>query len=97
MSRFYGTLQGGRGQVTRTGSGVSGLTTYAAGWGGAVKVTVRAGADGEDHFIVELVPWAASGGTTTLLAAGTLDARWPGMEGSERSTFEPEYDDEEEA
>ncbi len=73
MSHFYGTLQGNRGEATRCGSKASGVTTYAAGWGGAVRVTVYE-QDGEDRYSVSLTPWQSSGGQSRLLAEGKLDA-----------------------
>lgn len=40
MSRFYGSLNGGRGESTRTGTKNSGLRAHARGWhiGGKVEV-----------------------------------------------------------
>lgn len=73
MARFYGTLRGNRGEATRMGTPTSGLTTYAAGWRGAIRVRVFASGD-VDRFIVERVPWMSSGGRTTVLAHGVLNA-----------------------
>jgi len=79
MSRFYGTLQGSRGEATRCGTKDSGVETYAAGWSGAIRVKVYPGANGEDRYIVSLVPWQSSGGSSRILSEGVLDANpWPG-------------------
>lgn len=74
MSHFYGTLQGNRGQATRGGSRDSGITTQAAGWGGAIKVETFVGDDGKDQFAIHLTPWKGSGGRARLIACGHLDA-----------------------
>jgi hypothetical protein len=54
MARFFGTLQGGRGEATRLGHASSGLRATAASWSG--KVCVQAYADeprngGDDDFV----------------------------------------------
>jgi len=73
MSHFYGTLQGQAGRATRCGSKRSGLTTYAAGWGGAVRVHVFQDSDtDEDRYTVDLVPWGCGGGSPRRLAEGEL-------------------------
>ena len=73
MSHFYGTLEGNRGEVTRCGSKASGITSYAAGWRGAIRVDVFE-RDGEDRFQVTLVPWQNSGGIHQVIAEGVLNA-----------------------
>ena len=74
MSHFYGTLQGGAGEATRTGSKKSGLTATAAGWKGAIETEVWINEAGDDYFRVVLRPWKGSGGKTIPLFAGKLDA-----------------------
>jgi len=71
MSRLYGTLQGARGEATRCGHRT--LTTLAAGWRGAIRVTVDAHGDGSDYYTIELVPWKNSGGKSRVLMTGVLD------------------------
>ena len=61
MSRFYGTVQGNRGKVTRCGNASSGLVTEAAGWGGCIEVIVYDRDGDEDGFIVSMQPWQDSG------------------------------------
>lgn len=74
MAHFYGKLQGSRGEVTRCGTKNSGLTTVAAGWGGAIEVTVRQDSEGNDVFEVALIPWQGSGGRRYTLSQGVLDS-----------------------
>ena len=76
MSHFYGTLDGmARTTATRRGNKNSGITTYAAGWSGAIRVTVWHDDDtGKDKFCVDLVPWQSSGGYSKELANGELTA-----------------------
>ncbi len=73
MSHFYGTLQGSRGTATRCGTKNSGLQTNAAGWRGAIQVTIFED-NGVDRFKVSLVPWQNSGGQSVVLATGELDS-----------------------
>ena len=61
MSRFYGTVQGNRGQATRCGNASSGLTTETAGWDGCIEVTVYDRDGDGDGFIVSMQPWMGSG------------------------------------
>ncbi len=75
MAHFYGTVVGNRGEVTRCGGKASGVTTHAAGWRGAIEVTVFASDDGADCYEVTLVPWHGSGGSRQVLARGALDAQ----------------------
>ena len=74
MAHFYGTLAGYRGKTSRLGTKDSGLTTTAAGWKGAISVTVTE-VDGIDYYTVSLGPWQGSGGEYVKLASGKLDAR----------------------
>ena len=73
MSHFYGTLQGARGEATRRGRKTTGLTTTAASWKGAVRVTLtHAEETGRDVAEVRLVPWHGSG-VDRLLYRGPVD------------------------
>jgi hypothetical protein len=45
MARFYGSMRGNRGEVTRLGSGKSGITAHVRGWD--IGVTVRIFVDRE--------------------------------------------------
>lgn len=48
MARFYGTVQGGRGQASRLGHPNSGLTTVAHSYTGRIRVDLF-DRKGEDH------------------------------------------------
>ena len=61
MSRFYGTVQGSRGQATRCGDTAHGLVTEAAGWGGCIEVMVYDRDEDEDGFVVSMTPWHGKG------------------------------------
>jgi hypothetical protein len=77
MSHFYGTVDGKRqkSEATRRGFKDSGLTTFAAGWSGAVRVDIRHDSEtGKDIFEVSLVPWRNSGGRERVIATGELDS-----------------------
>jgi hypothetical protein len=73
MSHFYGTLKGSRGEATRCGTTKSGLETWAAGWGGAVRVCVYHH-DGQDWVRVTMEPWKGIG-PHKLLYSGPLGIR----------------------
>jgi hypothetical protein len=88
MSHFYGKLQGSRGEVTRCGTKSSGITTYAAGWRGAIRVDVSQNEDGLDSFTVYLEPWQGSGGLQIVLADGLLDSSRP----SQTTVFQPDHE-----
>lgn len=60
MSHFYGLVEGSRGVVGRCGHKKSGLETWAAGWGGAVRVQVYH-KDGQDMVRVTKQPWRGAG------------------------------------
>ena len=61
MAHFYGTLQGNRGEATRAGSKMSGMTTVCASWSGAVQCQAFVNDDGEDWVVVEKVNWCGVG------------------------------------
>lgn len=72
MSHFYGSLKGGRGEVTRTGHKTSGIETYAATWNGAIRVVVYwSELDKCDKFRVERTTWQGKGDYTAI-ANGTF-------------------------
>ena len=60
MAQFYGTLQGQRGEVTRTGGKQSGIRIVAASWEGAIEVNVRE-MNGKEIYLVEAIPWQGKG------------------------------------
>jgi hypothetical protein len=65
MARFYGSIQGCRGQATRLGGAGSGLRTVAASWSGSVKVYLR-DHDGVDWCHVTLDTWNGAGKAQVL-------------------------------
>jgi len=79
MARFYGKVQGRRGEgASRLGSETSGLTVTAAGWQGALKVQLTVDEEtGRARYLVTLTPGKGSGGATTVLLTGELDAAAP--------------------
>jgi len=73
MSALYGTLQGAKGMATRCGHRE--LTTQAASWDGAVRVTLNNDKKtGSTSYVVELVPWHGSG-EYKKLAEGIMEKR----------------------
>jgi len=71
MSRFYGRVQGNRGQATRCGNATSGLVTEAAGWGGCIEVCVYYVDGDTEGFIVTMKPWHGSGDSVRI-ASGII-------------------------
>jgi hypothetical protein len=53
MSRFYGSLQGSRGMVTRLGGASSGIESHARGWHIGVRVVCYV-EDGQDMVRVDI-------------------------------------------
>ena len=75
MSRFYGSVQGSRGEATRLGGKESGLITKAAGWGGCIEVWVYYCKTHEaDMFEVRLKQWGSSRGEPRVIAEGFLNS-----------------------
>jgi hypothetical protein len=58
MSRFYGTIQGSRGQATRCGH--RDMNATAASWSGAAYAYVSADGD-RDMAWLRLAPWHGAG------------------------------------
>ena len=58
MSRFYGTVQGNRGQATRRG--INTMVTYCASWHGAIRCCAF-NRNGEDWVTVTMEPWQGEG------------------------------------
>lgn len=66
MSRFYGTLDGSRGQATRCGTASSGMRSIAASWSGAAMATTYtkawfSSADDTDCATLDLTTWHGAG------------------------------------
>jgi hypothetical protein len=60
MSRYYGVVQGNRGEAHRGGSSSSGLSTTCASWHGSVCCHAYE-LDGKDMVTVKLEPWQGKG------------------------------------
>lgn len=60
MDRFYGGVQGTRGQAHRLGTAKTGITTVAASYQGAIEVRLRA-VNGLDRAEVRFIPWRGVG------------------------------------
>lgn len=66
MSRFYASIQGNRGEVTRQGTAKSGINAHPRGWD--LGVRVRGYADGDDNvFAVWLTSGSGYGGPADKL------------------------------
>lgn len=66
MSRFYGTLDGSRGQATRCGTASSGMRSVAASWSGAAMATTYtkarfSSAEDTDRATLDLAMWHGTG------------------------------------
>lgn len=59
MARFYGSMQGTRGQATRMGSAKSGFDAHIRGWTVGVRVQLR---DEEGHDVVYIYETGGSNG-----------------------------------
>ena len=66
MSRFYGVVQGNRGDAHRTGSTESGIDATAASWAGAVTAKVYVGEGDEDWVDVRFCKWSGCGSDLSL-------------------------------
>ncbi len=71
MAHFYGSAQGSHNEVSRLGGKESGMVTYCAGWGGAVRSYAWVNAEGVDMIRVEKVQWKGIG-ESKLLYEGPL-------------------------
>jgi len=62
MAHFYGSVQGHKGSVTRTGSKNSGYNATVASWEGAVTVVAWYNEEkNEDWVTVRLTTWKGAG------------------------------------
>ena len=72
MSRFYGTMQGSRGETTRTGTKASDLRAHVRGWDFGVRVCVYDD-DGVDTALVYLTSGSNGAGRDRYI--GTFTAK----------------------
>lgn len=78
MSKFYGSLKGSRGEVTRCGTLGSGITAHVRGWDAGIRVHVRISNDSTGkHEIVEALIEVTGGsslpGSRSTLRLGKED------------------------
>ncbi len=66
MAHFYGKIEGPNANITRAGTKTSGLVTYIAGWGGAVRSYAWVNGEGVDMVRVEKVRWKGVGESKLL-------------------------------
>ena len=52
MSHFYGSLQGDRGEVTRRGNKVSGISSHVRGWDIGVRVEAQITPEGKSQCLI---------------------------------------------
>lgn len=73
MSRFYGSMQGSKGEATRQGTAKSGITGHIRGWhiGGRVIMSVNE----KDEDVVSLTVTHGSNGGGQSLCLGTFVLR----------------------
>jgi len=57
MARFYGSMQGTRGEATRMGDTKNGFDAHVRGWNVGVRITCRVDKDGKD--VIEV--WETGG------------------------------------
>lgn len=68
MSRFYGSMQGSRGEATRCGTPASGITAHVHGWDLGVRTYVEVCPScGGDRVIAEL-----TGGSNCTSVDGSI-------------------------
>jgi len=81
MAHFYGSMQGGRGETTRTGTKNSGLSAHIRGWNVGVLVDVKH-VDGKDIIEVRRTggsnnpnsqPWKFSGNSEPVIISYVVD------------------------
>lgn len=54
MAHFYGSMRGGRQEVTRTGHKTTGLNCHIRGWNVGIKAQARVGSSGRDECVATL-------------------------------------------
>lgn len=69
MSRFYGSIQGGRGEATRQGHTASGIIGHIRGWRSGVRVR---GYDDDGRDVFDIHVTAGSSGAAPDEYVGTV-------------------------
>ena len=87
VSRFYGSLQGGRGEATRQGTAASGLVGHVRGWDTGVRVTAYPTERSErDAFAVD-VTGGSHGERSTVQLADVIEL----ADGNRRVSMAPAF------
>lgn len=73
MSRFYGSIQGGRGEATRQGHTASGIIGHIRGWRAGVRVWGH-DRDGADVFDITVTGGSSGHTVDRYLGSVELDA-----------------------
>lgn len=75
MSRFYASIQGNRGEATRTGSANSGIVGHIRGWNVGVHVVVgpKCGNEDMDECCIYLTGGSNGRSDSILLGRFTVD------------------------
>lgn len=72
MGHFFGSVEGSRGETHRLGTRASGLSTTAAGWGGAISVEITHDEKTDkDLFLVRQHTWRGEG-VSEIIAEGVV-------------------------
>jgi hypothetical protein len=72
MARFYGTVQGGRGEVSRLGHASSGIRVSACSWRGRIETYIEAAGD-DDIMHIRADSHSSSRNPTGPVFTGTFD------------------------
>jgi hypothetical protein len=74
MSKFYGSMIGARGEVTRTGTASSGISAHVRGWDSGVRVDMLESVDGSERACVEITSGSNGGPSShTFIESVELD------------------------
>jgi len=74
MSRFYGSMQGNRGEATRQGSANSAMYAHIRGWDIGASVKCGVGPDGNDRVTVSITRGSNGHGTERPLGTFRISA-----------------------
>jgi hypothetical protein len=69
MARFYGSVQGSRGEATRLGH--RNMVTRCASWSGAVRCDAY-DRDGNDYVRIQFISWPRQDGSFRLIYDGPM-------------------------
>ena len=73
MSRYYGSLNGSRGEATRQGTAKSGLEGHIRGWDIGARVEMSRRPDGDDEVTIYLT--GGSNRPSNVLNLGTFHVK----------------------